>query len=115
MARRRQKGLERRIARERIAILFGLAEEEARRGNQGRADRYAQLARRIGMRYNVSLPRPFRRFVCRGCGAYLAPGRASRVRVRRARVVVTCHRCGWVHRYPYLREVRARRRPSRPS
>lgn len=110
MARRRRKGLERRIARERIEVLFRLAEEEARRDKLHRADRYAQLARRIGMRYNVPLPRPYRRRVCRSCGAYLAPGKRATVRLRPSRVVVTCRTCGRVYRYPHRREGRASRR-----
>ncbi|MFQ5907453.1 MAG: ribonuclease P protein component 4 [Thermoplasmata archaeon] len=110
MGRRRRKGLERRIARERMGILFDLAEEEARRGNLPRADRYARLARRLGMRYNVPLPAPHRRRYCRACGAYLAPGAAARVRFRRSRVIVTCRACGRISRYPYRREAQARRR-----
>lgn len=94
-----------------MAILFARAQEEAERGNLPRADRYAQLARRLGMRYNVPLPAPYRRLCCRSCGAYLAPGPAATVRLRRARVIVTCKACGRISRYPYLREVRARRRP----
>jgi ribonuclease P protein subunit RPR2 len=110
---RRRKGLERKIARERVAILFSLAEEEAVKGNLARADRYAQLARRIGMRYNVSLPTPYRRFYCRSCGSYLAPGSTAAFRVRRSRVIVTCKICGRIYRFPYLREVKERRRSSR--
>ncbi|MDX1534014.1 MAG: ribonuclease P [Thermoplasmata archaeon] len=111
MVRRRRKGLERRIARERMDVLFELAEEEARRGNLPRSNRYVRLARRLGMRYNVPFPSAHRRRYCRGCGAFLAPGAAARVRLRRARVIVTCRTCGRVSRYPYLREVRGRRRP----
>ena len=103
--------MERRIARERMDILFELAGEEAREGNLQRANRYAHLARRLGMRYNVPFPSSYRRRYCRGCGAYLAPGAAARVRLRRSRVVVTCKACGRIARYPFLREVRARRRP----
>ncbi len=91
-------------------ILFELAGAEAREGNLHRANRYAHLARRLGMRYNVPFPSSYRRRYCRGCGAYLAPGSAARVRLRRSRVVVTCKACGRISRYPFLREARARRR-----
>lgn len=106
---RRRKSFERRIARERIHILFTLAEREALAGNILRANRYAQLARRIGMRYNVPLPSSYRRLFCRKCGSYMLPGRMARVRVRRSRVIVTCQSCGQVYRYPYLREIKERR------
>ncbi len=111
--RQRRKALERRIARERIDILIAMAEEEALGGRLLRADRYGQLARRIGMRYNVSLPSRYRRLVCRGCGTFLAPGTAATVRVRRSRVIVTCKSCGRVYRFPYAREVRERRTSSK--
>lgn len=111
--RQRRKAFERRIARERIDVLFALAEEEAIRGRLPRADRYGQLARRIGMRYNVSLPPHYRRLVCRGCGAYLAPGLAATLRLHRSRVIVTCRSCGRIFRFPYTREVRERRTSSR--
>lgn len=109
VARRRRKGLERRIARERIEVLFRLAEKAVLRGQRARADRYAQLARRIAMRYNLSLPTSHRRRVCRSCGAYLDPGGGARVRVRPTRVVVTCRACGRVYRYPFRRERAAPR------
>ncbi len=110
MARRRRKGLERRIAAERMDILFRLAHAEATAGNQGRADRYVALGRRIGMRYNVPLARAHRRRICPRCHAFLIPSRNATVRARRGRVVVHCHRCGAVTRIPYLREMKQRRR-----
>lgn len=111
---RRRKGLERRIARERMEVLFDLAEGEALRGRGARADRYARRARRIGMRYNVPLPKAARLRLCRRCGSFLLPGKTATVRLRPSRVVVTCRACGGVYRYPYLREKRGRRAPSTP-
>ncbi len=62
MAQRRHKGSERRIAHERIEILFRLAEREGLKGNFVRANRYASLAAKIGMRYNGDIRRfPYRR------------------------------------------------------
>ena len=106
---RRKKGQERRIARERIDALFGLAEREALKGNFARANRYVELGRKIGMRYNVRLPSEFKRRVCKGCHAYLLPPVTARVRIGGSRVVTTCLRCGVVMRFPYLREQKARR------
>lgn len=114
MGKRRRKGLEKHIAQERIAVLFQRAEGEAQGGNLGRADRYVELARRIGMRYNVGIPRHLRRRFCKGCHGYLLPGRTSTVRVRRGRVIVHCLRCGATQRIPHTRETAARRRSSAP-
>ncbi|MCJ2519731.1 MAG: hypothetical protein LN412_02125 [Candidatus Thermoplasmatota archaeon] len=109
---RRRKGLERRIARERMEILFRQAEREAIRGTRSRATRYAQIARRIGMRYNVPLTPAFRRLLCRSCGSYMDPGSNASVRLRRSRVIITCRTCGRIYRFPYLQEVKERRQAS---
>ena len=107
---RRKKGQERRIAAERIAILFHLAEDEGKKDNLARSDRYVDLARKIGMRYNVRLPSEFKRRVCKECHAYMLPPKTARVRIGDSRVVTTCLKCGAVMRFPYLREQKARRR-----
>ena len=107
---RRDKAEERRIARARIGRLFELAASRAREGDDARAARYVQLARRVGMRYVVPLDRAHRRSFCRACGAYLLPGRTARVRAREGKLAVTCLPCGAVRRFGYTREQRARRR-----
>jgi RNase P subunit RPR2 len=83
-----------RIARERVADLFALAEREAREHHLELADRYVVLARRIGMRYNVRLRREFRELYCRSCSAFWVEGRTVRTRLRSGYRVRTCLRCG---------------------
>ena len=78
------------IASERIQILAERAGEMARAGDALFADRYARLARALGMRYNIRLPPDFKRRLCRGCGSYLLPGRNLRVRLRPKKAVWTC-------------------------
>lgn len=107
---RRNKHLEKRVAQDRIDTLFTLAEREALRGNWTRADRYVELARNIGMRYNVPMGPLNRLRLCRGCHAFLMPSVTAKIRVGRDRVTGTCLRCGRVTRFPYLRERRERRR-----
>lgn len=101
--------MERRIALERMEILFGRAEQEALHARPARARRYVDLARRIGMRYNVRVPPEFKRRFCKACLAYLLPGVNARVRIGRGRVVVTCTGCGAIQRLPYKREQKAAR------
>ena len=96
--------MERRIALERMEILFGLAEKEALQGHAPRARRYVDLARRLGMRYNVRVPPEYKRRFCKECLAYLVPSVNARVRVGRGRVVVTCLACGAVQRVPFRAE-----------
>jgi ribonuclease P protein subunit RPR2 len=93
-----------KIARERIEILFCQAEREFAKHPE-RAQRYVELARKIGMRYRVRLEQAN---FCRQCNAYLKPGVNCRVRLRRNKqaVVVTCLVCGRVSRHPYIKEKR---------
>ncbi len=105
--------MERRIALERMQVLFRLAEKEALRGHASRARRYVDLARRIGMRYNVRVPPEYRRRFCHKCLAYLVPSVNARVRVGRGHVVITCLSCGTIQRLPFRVEqaiARDRRR-----
>ena len=83
-----------RIARRRVADLFGLAERESKGGHSNLADRYVTLARRIGMRYNVRLLGEYRDLYCRSCSAYWVEGRTVRTRFRGGNRVRTCLRCG---------------------
>ena len=96
--------MERRIALERMTTLFRLAEKEALQRHADRARRYVELSRRIGMRYNVRVPAPFKRSYCKKCFAFLLPSVSSRVRVGDGHIVVTCAACGAVQRFPYRRE-----------
>ena len=92
--RGRRTGTMVRIARERVSVLFGLAEKEATNGHPELADRYVTLARRIGMRYNVRLLAEYRELYCRGCSAFWVEGRSVRTRLRSGHRVRTCLRCG---------------------
>jgi len=98
MGRRSQTPESRRLARERIEILFERAREffpeEPRR-----SDRCVDLARRIAMRQRVRIPRELRRRFCRHCSAFLVPGSTARVRIRRGMVILTCLRCSTRRRF----------------
>ena len=83
-----------RIARERISTLFALAEREAATGHGELADRYVNIARRVGTRYNVRVLPEYRELYCRGCSAFWVEGRTVRTRLRSGRRVRTCLRCG---------------------
>jgi len=88
------------IAAERIERLHTLAREASAAGEFDRARKYVRLARRIGERNRLSLPREFRRFTCDRCDVYLRPGANARVRTQDGHVVVRCD-CGEIARYPY--------------
>lgn len=89
------------IPAERIDRLHDLAREATADGEVERAREYVGLARRIGERHRVSLPRRFRRFSCDDCDAYLRPGATARVRLQSGHVSIRCLACGATGRYPY--------------
>lgn len=90
------------IAKERIDLLMREADVAALSGSLDMADRYVEMARRVGMRYNVRIPREYRRRFCRGCYGYMLPGVTSRTRFNRGRLVTTCKRCGHIARMPLM-------------
>ena len=93
---------QREIADERMRILFGLA-EEALGKNPERSRRYVSLARKIGMRYNVRMPKSLRAGFCKECNSLLKPGVNCVVRAnsRNRAIEMHCLRCKAVRRYPY--------------
>jgi ribonuclease P protein subunit RPR2 len=100
-----------RIAMERVHILFRLA-KEAIHEEPRLAQRYAEIARRIAMRAKVRLPVEYRRLICRRCKSFIYPGVNCRVRIQQRRephVVITCFNCGGYTRIP-LRKREERKR-----
>jgi len=93
------------IARERITLLLGMAEQRALSGEMELADRYAQLARKIGMRYQQPMPRGFNLQYCRRCMKYLVPGKNARFRTAGKKLSRQCLGCGSFYRMP-LKERR---------
>ena len=92
MKERSRNPVTKKIARERIEILF----DQARRAfldHPERSNRYVELARRIAMRQRIRMDLEFRRRFCHHCYTYLVPGRNMRVRVHRGTVVITCNAC----------------------
>ena len=100
--RRRQKNkdLSKKIAEERILLLFELAEQNYKEHPE-RTHRYVTLARLIGMRYRVRLTRDQKRRLCKHCYRYLVPGDNCRVRLKGRAVLTVCLVCGRQSRYPY--------------
>ncbi len=98
-----------KISSERIKKLLQMSKEYAIE-KPGLSKRYAELAKKIGMRYNVRFSKAEKRSVCKKCNLYLIPGKTSIVRTSKKQqaVVTTCKGCGFVRRSPYRREKRSR-------
>ena len=87
------------IVKHRIRKLFSEADETFST-NKKLADRYIELARKIGMKMNVRLPKKFKRKFCKHCNHYLKPGVNSRVRIHKHRVTIYCMDCKNFTRIP---------------
>ncbi len=98
--RRRDKKQEKEIALHRIHYLFKLAEKTALEGRLAFADRYVQLARKISMRYLVSIPVEYKRCFCKHCYHYFLPNVTGRVRVRQGKIIWYCTYCNRFSRMP---------------
>ena len=94
-----------RIAIQRVRRLFSLAREIVHE-DPGLAQRYVDIARKVGMAARVRLPREVRLQVCRHCKSFILPGVNCRVRIKQRRephMVVTCLNCGKQMRMPLKR------------
>jgi ribonuclease P protein subunit RPR2 len=108
MKERSRNPVTKKIAQERIGILFGQA-RMAFSKHPERSNRYVDIARRIAMRQRIRIDREFRRQYCHHCYSFLVPGKNMRVRVHRGNVVVTCSSCNKKTRYrlvvPYVQSA----------
>ncbi|MEM5854005.1 MAG: ribonuclease P protein component 4 [Candidatus Aenigmatarchaeota archaeon] len=89
---------QRKIAWERIRILFNLAEKELEKHPE-RSKRYVELARKIGLRYNIRLPRNLKRKFCKKCNTLLKPGTTCTVRIVGKVLTIKCKNCNNLIRY----------------
>ena len=87
------------IAKHRIGKLFSEADKIFSK-NPRLANRYVELARKIGMKMNVRLPKHLKRKFCKHCYHYLKPGINSRVRIHKHRVIIYCLNCKKYTRIP---------------
>lgn len=99
---RRKPIWQEKIAKERIQILFSLAEKEFRKHPE-RSKRYVELARKIGLRYNVRLPKELKRMFCKNCNSLLIPDYSSQLRIdsKSETIVLKCKNCNKIYRIPY--------------
>lgn len=97
---KKNKNIVKDVAMERIQRLFELADAE-HSSNSARSDAYVSLARKVGMRYLVRLPRELKVRYCKKCGSYLVPGNNCRIRLKGRYMAITCLKCGNIKHYIY--------------
>ena len=86
------------IAIERIEQLFNEAEKAFSKYPE-RSRRYVEIARKIAMKANMSMPAKFRRKYCRKCYSFLRVGVNCRVRNHKGRMIYKCLECKNFMRY----------------
>lgn len=82
-----------RIASKRIETLF-----EQAGIRPAFAKRYVALARKMASRHKVRIPQKWKSRFCKGCNAFLTPGKNAMVRLRSGMQVITCLECKAVKR-----------------
>lgn len=100
----KDKKLQKKIAKNRICKLFIMAEQCALSGKIKLADRYVEIARKISMKYLVTIPREFKRRFCKHCYSYLLPSATCRIRIHRGNLVIYCYSCKKYNRFPLKKQ-----------
>jgi len=88
------------IAKERVINLFKKSKEIYSK-NSKLADRYVEIARKVAMKAQVSIPSNLKKQFCKKCNKYLVPGSNCRVRIKNQKLVYYCQSCKTFMRYQY--------------
>ncbi|HIJ06081.1 MAG: Ribonuclease P protein component 4 [Methanomicrobiales archaeon 53_19] len=102
MAEKSRSGNGKKIARERIDLLFQHASDWVEDDGE-RSRRCVLIAKRIAMKQRIRIPKRYRRIFCAHCHTILRPGINSRVRIQHGKVIITCLECGQRKRYPVVK------------
>lgn len=90
----------RELVIERMQILIQNAVSNAR-NNPELAQRQADLAKKLSMKYRVRMPYELRMTFCKKCKKFIAPGLGARIRLGRTSVKsvrITCKFCNHTYR-----------------
>jgi len=93
---------QREIAKERIQILFDLARKSLET-HPNRSRRYIELARKIGLRYNIRLAKEQKKSFCKKCNTMLIAGKTATIRLDSNHGILTikCQNCKNIYRHAY--------------
>ncbi len=86
------KKQQKEVALERIKILFKEADNVFNEDKK-LANRYVELARKIGMKTKTRIPGVYKRKFCKHCYSYLKPGKNLRVRTKNKKLIYYCLSC----------------------
>jgi ribonuclease P protein subunit RPR2 len=93
------KNSKKQIALRRIEILFNNALSNAK-NNPGLAQRQAEIAKKISMKFKIKMPFEISSSFCKKCKKFIAPGIASKIRIgsKPKSIRVTCSYCNHTYR-----------------
>ena len=97
--KKKGKGIN-KLARESIKELFEEAEKIFPK-DKAKANRYVDMARRIGMKNKVRIPANLQKKFCKHCHSFLKPGVNLRVRTTGKTITYSCLECKKFMRFPY--------------
>ncbi|MFC2154166.1 ribonuclease P protein component 4 [Candidatus Altiarchaeota archaeon] len=108
--RQKEKGEQRKIALERISILFQTAEDTTLEGSLEEAHRVIEVARNVSMKFNMPFSQDQKRKICKHCHHFLVFGKNARQRLdaKNHRVTITCLDCQGKTWWPYVKEKKGK-------
>lgn len=86
-------GIIKDIAKERIRILYSLANDEP---DSELSRKYIKLMKEISRHYKIRLDKKTKSSICKKCNSLLIPGKTAKVRIASSKkyVLYTCLNCG---------------------
>ncbi len=100
------KNQQKKIAEERIEILFKQAKEIFNE-NPKLSDRYVSLARKLSMKYKVKIAPQYKKQFCKKCYKFLVPGKTLRTRIKNKVLIYYCKYCDHITRYPFSKKSKS--------
>ena len=93
------KNSKRKIAEKRMEILFNNALLNVK-NHPNLAQKQAMIAKKISMKFKISLPFEIRSCFCKKCKKFLAPGITSKIRLggKSKSIKITCMFCNHTYR-----------------
>ena len=93
------KSSKKQIATKRMEILFNNALTNAK-NNPGLAEKQAEIAKKISMKFKITMPFEIRSSFCKKCKKFIPPGIASKIRLgsNPKSIRITCSYCNHTYR-----------------
>lgn len=86
------------VAKKRISILLDEASKNFSKYPE-RSHRYAEIARKIKLKYKIKMTPEIKRRLCKKCHKFMVPGKNCRIRINSSRLIYTCKECGNIRRF----------------